>query len=589
MILKYFRARDWAMLACAISLIVCSVYFELLIPEYMSEITYLLQQGETPDVVADYGVEMILCACTALVLSMTASILAARVASSLCWILREKQFARIEEWSRQDIDSFSVASLITRSTNDTYHIQLLVARVITNLTRAPVMAVWAIFKITSSAFEWTLTTVIAMLILLSVMVWLMMKGVPYIRKMQWFVDAVNGETKEELEGMRTIRAYNAEERQNKAFDEASDALLGNAVSAVKVMTPMKPLASSMMSFLTLAIYWVGAAIIMGAEGDNTYQMQLFSDMIVFTSYATIVLSAVMLASGIAREVPDLIVSAHRVEEVIEHDSPIVDGPLSAESADAPGEVVFDHVSFEYPGTGHEILHDVSFSVGRGETLAIIGPTASGKSTLVNLMARMYDATSGTVSVGGRDVREYEIDELTGMLGYVPQTAIIFTGTMLENICYGASEGKTEEDALRAVSIAQLDDLVAKMPDGIHSDVSQHGWNLSGGQKQRLAIARAVCKDPPIYIFDDTFSALDSRTDRNLREALARETGDATKIIVAQRVGTIMDADRIVVLDHGSVVGSGRHEELMQTCGLYREIAESQLEAQRWRRRSRRAC
>ncbi|MDO5861332.1 MAG: ABC transporter ATP-binding protein [Thermoplasmata archaeon] len=576
MILKYFRRRDWLMVACCVALITGTVYLDLRIPEYMSEITYRLQNGESPDIIASYGVNMIACAFGSLALAICTATLASRTAAALCRTLRQRQFSQIETWSRQDLDSFSVASLITRSTNDVYQIQQFMGRAINMVIKAPIMAIWALYKITSSAFEWTAVTAVAMVILLVSMTVIMSKGIPYIRKMQWFVDAVNADTREELEGMRTIRAYNARDHATAKFESSSDNLLDNSVRVLRIMSPMRPIASSMMSFLTLAIYWVGAALI-SAEADTNTQMILFSDMIVFTSYATQVLSSVMMASGILRELPHVMVSSRRIEDVITHESPLRDGPMTAQDATEPGEVSFEHVSFTYPGTDNEILHDVSFTVRKGETLAIIGPTASGKSTLLNLIPRLYDATSGRVTVGGRDVREYGEDDLNTMLGYIPQTAVVFSGSMRENVCYGRMAGKTEEDAMRALRIAQLDDLVARMPNGLDSDVSQHGWNLSGGQKQRLSIARAVCKDPPIYLFDDSFSALDSKTDRNLRDALARETGGATKIIVAQRVGTILDADKIIVLEHGRVVGSGRHSELMESCALYREIAESQLE------------
>ncbi|MDO5852586.1 MAG: ABC transporter ATP-binding protein [Thermoplasmata archaeon] len=577
MILRYLRRRDWAMVACCVALITGQVYLDLRIPEYMSEITYHLQAGTATEVIASCGVDMMACAFLSLGMAICTATLAARVASALCRTLRDRQFSAVSGWSRQDLDSFSVASLVTRSTNDVYHIQQFMARAINMVIKAPILAVWAVFKITSSAFEWTAVTALAMVILLVSMGLIMSRGIPYIRRMQWFVDAVNGETREELEGMRTIRAYNGEAHRTRSFEESSDNLLGNSLSAVHIMSPMHPLATSMMSFLTMAIYWVGAGLIQASAGNTQEQMLLFSDMIVFTSYATQVLSAVMMASGILRELPNVMVSSRRIEEVIEHEPALGDGALAAADASDPGEVSFEDVSFSYPGTGVEVLHGVSFSVRKGETLAIIGPTASGKSTLVNLIARLYDASSGRVTVGGRDVRDYSEDELSSMVGYVPQTAVVFSGTMRENVCYGGSSGKGDDEAMRAVRIAQLDDLVERLPNGLDSDVSQHGWNLSGGQKQRLSIARAVCKDPPIYIFDDTFSALDSRTDRNLRDALARETAGATKIIVAQRVGTILDADRIVVLDRGRVVGYGRHSELMEGCELYREIARSQLE------------
>ena len=576
MILRYLRGRDWAMIACCVALIIGQVYLDLRIPEYMSEITYRLQTGDGTDEIAECGIRMIACAFASLGLALCTSVLSARAASSLCRTLREKQFRKIATWSRQDLDSFSVASLITRSTNDVYQLQQFIGRAINMVVKAPVLAVWALLKITSSAFEWTAVTGAAMAVLLIAISLVMWRGTPYIRKMQWFVDAVNSETREELEGMRTIRAYNAEAKTEKEFDRSSEDLRDNAVKAVKIMSLMHPLASSMMSFLTMGIYWVGAGVIEASSGNADAQMRLFSDMIVFTSYATMVLSSVMMATGILRIMPNIIVSSRRIEEVISHDSPIRDGSLYAEDALEPGAVEFDHVSFKYPGSEREALHDVTFRAEPGSTLAIIGPTASGKSTIISLIARLYDATEGSVSVGGRDVREYREDDLDSMIGYVPQTAVVFTGSMKDNVGYGG-KARSDEMIERAIRVAQLSELVERMPDGMDSDVSQHGWNLSGGQKQRLSIARAVCKDPPIYLFDDSFSALDSRTDRNLREALKKETAGATKIIVAQRVGTIIDADEILVLDEGRIVGSGTHEELMAACPLYREIAQSQLE------------
>lgn len=576
MILRYLRPRDWLMMVCCIALITCSVYLELRIPEYMSEITYHLQIGDATDTVISCGWRMLLCALGGLCTTILTSVLASRISSSLCSILREKQFKRIETWSRQDLESFSVASLITRSTNDVYQLQQFVGRAINMVIKAPLLAIWAILKITSSAFEWTAVTIVAMVILLAVISLVMWRGVPYIKKMQWFVDTVNEETKAELEGMRTIRAYNAEQQTIEKFDKSSDDLLENGVTTVRIMSLLQPFTSSMMSFLTMAIYWVGAGIINSAEGDMNRQMLLFSDMIVFTSYATMVLSSVMMAAGILRMLPNFLVSSRRIEEVITHDSSLGEGSSTAGSATAPGEVEFDHVSFSYPGSSNEILHDISFLIGKGGTLAIIGPTASGKSTVMALMARLYDTSAGTVRIGGKDVRDYSSEELSSMLGYVPQTSVIFSGTMRDNVAYGGKE-RSDEEVLAALDVAQLSELLSRMPEKLDSDVSQHGWNLSGGQKQRLSIARAVCKDPQIYLFDDTFSALDSRTDRDLRAALKERTKGSTKIIVSQRVGTIIDADRIIVLDHGKVIGHGKHSELMQTCELYREIAQSQLE------------
>ncbi len=561
-------------LGCMV-LIITQVYLDLRIPEYMSEITYHLQAGGATDIIASSGRDMILCALISLALGILTATLAARVASSLSRTLRDKQYQQVKTWSREDLDSFSVASLITRSTNDVYQIMTYMGRAIQLVFKAPILAVWAIYKIASESFQWTSVTLVAMLVLIGSMYVILRMGTPYIRKTQWLVDSINETAREELEGMRTIRAYNGERQQTAKFNRTSDDLLDNSITAARIFAPLHPIASSMMNFLTMAIYWVGAGIINGTPGTEE-QMVLFSDMIVFTSYATQVLSAVMMTTGILRQLPHVRVASNRIEEVIDHVSGIRDGDMTAADATEPGCIEFRDVSFTYPGADKESLHGISFRVERGETLAIIGPTASGKTTLVNLIPRLYEATSGQVLVGGRDVREYDQDELVSMLGYVPQIAVVFSGTMRDNIAY-TDRPYTNDEIARAVRIAQLDELVERMPEGVDSDISQHGWNLSGGQKQRLSIARAVCKDPDVFLFDDTFSALDSKTDSELRAALDEEVSGTTRIIVAQRVGTILGADRIIVLEKGRIVGSGRHDELMETCELYREIARSQLE------------
>ena len=578
MILRYLSGRDRLMVAACVVLIAFQVYLDLRIPEYMSGITDHLQAGTATEVVVRDGERMLLCAFASVAAALGTVVLAARVSSSLCNRLRSMLFESVGSFSRQDMDGFSAASLITRSTNDVYQIQQFLPRAISIVVKAPLIAVLAVWKISGSAFEWTAATVVCMLVMLaafSVMLW---RGMPYIRRTQRYVDSVNRITRDGLEGTRGIRAYNAEPRQETRLAEASGRLLDNSLSQVRIMSPMHAMASSMMNFLILAIYWIGAGLIQSA-GGQAEQMSLFSDMVVFTSYATQVISAVMMSTGILRGLPRVMVSSRRIEEVVTHEPSVTDGP-GAPDTGIRGEVRFEDVSFTYPGTDREVLSHVTFSAFSGETVAVIGPTASGKSSLVNLVPRLYDVTSGRVTVDGVDVREYRLEDLYSRIGYVPQTPVVFKGTVRENVAYGAAAEATDREVERALGIAQLLDHVRSMPEGIDTDLSQHGWSLSGGQRQRLAIARAVCRGPGIYIFDDTFSALDYRTDRDLREALDRETRGATRIVVAQRVGTIMDADRIVVLDRGRVVGQGTHAELMRSCPLYREIAESQLEAVR---------
>lgn len=582
MILRHLSWRGWLMLAACVFLIAGQVYLDLRIPEYMGIITDHLQAGTATEIVASDGVRMVACALLSLLLAACTAVLAARVSADLCHTLRMRLFASVGAFSRQDVDGFSASSLITRSTNDVYQIQQFLPRAINMVVKAPMIGVMAVWKISSSSFQWTAVTVIAMVVLLAAFSAMLYRGMPYMRSMQRHVDSVNMMTREGLEGARGIRAYNAEPRQEARLAEASGRLLDNSLTLVRVMAPMHALASSMMNFLTLAIYWVGAGIIQSAAGPGE-QMSLFSDMIVFTSYATQIISAVMMASGIIRGLPRVMVSSRRICEVIDH-IPSVSDPVEPAVTEPRGRVEFRDVTFRYPGTDRDVLSGVSFVAEPGETVAIIGPSASGKSTLVSLIPRLYDVTSGSILVDGADVRSYTFEELNSRLGYVPQTAVVFSGTVRDNVNYGGESGSRDDgDVECALRVAQLWDFVSGLPDGVDTDLAQHGWSLSGGQRQRLAIARAVCRDPGVYLFDDTFSALDYRTDRDVREALDRETSGATRIVVAQRVGTIMDADRIVVLDGGHVVGIGTHVELMDSCPLYREIAESQTEASDARR------
>ena len=582
MILRHLSWRGWLMLAACVFLIAGQVYLDLRIPEYMGIITDHLQAGTATEIVASDGARMVACALLSLLLAACTAVLAARVSADLCHTLRMMLFASVGAFSRQDVDGFSASSLITRSTNDVYQIQQFLPRAINMVVKAPMIGVMAVWKISSSSFQWTAVTVIAMVVLLAAFSSMLYRGMPYMRSMQRHVDSVNMMTREGLEGARGIRAYNAEPRQEARLAEASGRLLDNSLTLVRVMAPMHALASSMMNCLTLAIYWVGAGIIQSAAGPGE-QMSLFSDMIVFTSYATQIISAVMMASGIIRGLPRVMVSSRRICKVIDH-IPSVSDPAEPSVTEPRGRVEFRDVTFRYPGTDRDVLSGVSFVAEPGETVAIIGPTASGKSTLVSLIPRLYDVTSGSILVDGADVRSYTFEELNSRLGYVPQTAVVFSGTVRDNVNYGGGSGSRDDgDVERALRVAQLWDFVSGLPDGLDTDLAQHGWSLSGGQRQRLAIARAVCRDPGVYLFDDTFSALDYRTDRDIREALDRETSGATRIVVAQRVGTIMDADRIVVLDGGHVVGIGTHVELMDSCPLYREIAESQTEASDARR------
>ena len=575
MILKYFRKRDWALTAALVVFIICQVYLDLEIPGYMNDITYAIQTGSGTDVVKEYGTDMVLCAFLSLGFSVAAGFCATNIAASLGRTLRERQFDRVQEFSMQDMDRFSAASLITRSTNDVYHLMVFTARGLQIVIKSPILATWALLKISGKNWEWTAATAAAVVVLVAVVTVTMWYTVPRFKKIQWLTDGINRATRENLDGIRVIRAYNAEEYQQKKFDKANDDLLENNVANAHAMAPMHPITSSLNNFLTLAIYWIGAGLI-AAAGSTGDKMVLFSDMIVFSSYAMQVVSAFMLMIGIIRGLPRAMVAAGRVEEVIEAEPSIKDGGFDGVT-DAEGEVEFRDVSFSYPDAEGPAIEKVSFKVGKGQTLAIIGPTGSGKSTLVNLIPRFYDATGGQVLVDGIDVREYDQKALRRRIGYVPQSAVIFSGSVEYNVNYGdTSADRTEDDVRKALEIAQGIDFVEKMEGGMDGHVSQYGRNVSGGQKQRICIARAVCKRPEILIFDDTFSALDFKTDLALRESLKRETAGTTNIIVAQRIGTIMDADRIIVLDKGKVVGDGTHDRLMKECGIYRNIAMSQM-------------
>lgn len=575
MILKYFRKRDWALTAALVVFIICQVYLDLEIPGYMNDITYAIQTGSGTDVVKEYGTDMVLCAFLSLGFSVAAGFCATNIAASLGRTLRERQFDRVQEFSMQDMDRFSAASLITRSTNDVYHLMVFTARGLQIVIKSPILATWALLKISGKNWEWTAATAAAVVVLVAVVAVTMWYTVPRFKKIQWLTDGINRATRENLDGIRVIRAYNAEEYQQKKFDKANDDLLENNVANAHAMAPMHPITSSLNNFLTLAIYWIGAGLI-AAAGSTGDKMVLFSDMIVFSSYAMQVVSAFMLMIGIIRGLPRAMVAASRVEEVIEAEPSIKDGGFDGVT-DAEGEVEFRDVSFSYPDAEGPAIEKVSFKVGKGQTLAIIGPTGSGKSTLVNLIPRFYDATGGQVLVDGIDVREYDQKALRRRIGYVPQSAVIFSGSVEYNVNYGdTSADRTEGDVRKALEIAQGIDFVEKMEGGMDGHVSQYGRNVSGGQKQRICIARAVCKRPEILIFDDTFSALDFKTDLALRESLKRETAGTTNIIVAQRIGTIMDADRIIVLDKGKVVGDGTHDRLMKECGIYRNIAMSQM-------------
>ena len=576
MILRYISKKEWSLVAVCFVLICLQVYLELEIPGYMSEITTLLNTGGTVAQVMDEGWPMIACAFGSLLAAVVVGAVATYIAASVAKRLRKMQFDSVGTFSKEEIGRFSPASLITRSTNDITQVQTAFAMGMQVLIRAPVMAVWAIIKISDKDMSWTSATAVAVMVMMTTIGILMVLVVPRFRIIQRLTDNVNRVTGEGLSGARVIRAYNAEEYQEEKFEQANDDLTSTNLFVNRSMAVLFPVMTAIMSLLSLSIYIIGAILISAAAGIGE-RLALFSDMIVFSSYAMQVVMAFMMMVIVFMILPRAIVAARRIEEVIDTEPSIKDGTKTSSPAGREGEIEFRNVSFRYPGAAESVLEDLNFKVDKGETIAFIGPTGCGKSTLVNLVMRFYDVTGGQVLVDGEDVRDYELSTLRGKIGYVPQKATLFSGTVSGNVNYGDTSGeRTPEDVRKAVAIAQGTDFVERMEDGYEGRIAEGGTNLSGGQKQRLSIARAVCRRPEFYIFDDSFSALDYKTDRLLREALGKETAGVTNLIVTQRIGTIMDADTIVVLDEGRIAGIGTHGDLMKSSEVYREIAYSQL-------------
>jgi len=583
MILRYLKAREWALVGACAALITLQVWLDLEIPDYMYAITTLIQTGGSVAQVMDQGWPMLACALGSLLTALAVGCMAAYIAASLAKRLRSLEFSRVQAFSAGEINRFSTASLITRATNDVTQVQMAVAIGLQVVIKAPILAGWAILKIAGKSWQWTTATAVAIAVLIAVVSVLMVFVVPRFKKVQWLTDEVNRYMREGLKGIRVIRAFNAEEYQERKFERANEDLTANNLFAGRAMALMMPVMSAVMSLLSLSIYWIGAIIIEATVGIGA-QIARFSEMVTFLAYAMQVVMGFMMLVIVFIIMPRAMVAAKRIEEVLDTEPSIKDGSVAAPEGPAAGEIVFDRVGFKYPGAADYVLKDVSFTARKGETIAFIGSTGSGKSTIVNLILRLYDVTEGSIRVDGVDVRDYTQRALRRKIGYVPQRPVLFSGTVASNVAYGDTAAeRTLEDVKRAVAIAQAADFVEAMEGGYEASISQGGINISGGQKQRLSIARAICRRPEIYIFDDSFSALDYRTDRLLRSALKKETAGVTSIIVAQRVGTIMDADRIVVLDSGMVVGIGRHSELLGTCPVYREIVNSQLSEEDLRR------
>ena len=576
-ILKYMEKKDWMVFLASIVFIVFQVFLDLKLPDYMSEITTLVEtQGSQMSQVFAAGGKMLLCSLGSMISSVGVMVLAARMASDFGAHLRELQYDQVEAFSMGEINRFSTASLITRSTNDITQIQMFVAMGLEVMVKAPITGIWAVTKIAGKGTEWSIATAVCEVILLLLICIIVIFAIPKFRNIQWLTDNINRITREHLTGLKVVRAYNAEEYQEKKFGKANDELTGNNLYAFRVMGILMPGMQAIMNGLTLAIYWIGAYMLNGAVATD--KIGIFSNMVVFVNYAMQVVMAFMSLSMILMMMPRVTVAANRVIEVIETKLSIHDGKRTEAPGEKEGEVEFRNVSFKYPDASEYVLENISFKAKKGETVAFIGSTGSGKSTLINLVPRFYDATEGQVLIDGADVKEYTLQALHDKFGYVPQTAVIFSGTVESNVAYGDNGKDTysREDVEKAVEIAQAKEFVEKLPGTYEGQTAQNGSNLSGGQKQRLSIARAVCRKPEFYIFDDSFSALDYKTDRAVRSALKKETGNATTLIVAQRIGTIMDADKIIVLHEGKMAGMGTHKELLKNCKEYQEIALSQL-------------
>ena len=576
-ILKKLQAKDWLFVLFSVAFIVVQVWLDLKLPDYMTEITQLVQTPDSPmsDILRAGGF-MLLCAIGSLVASVIVGYFAARIAAGLAMRLRDEVYHKTMSFSMEEMNHFSTSSLITRSTNDITQIQNIIAMGLQALIKAPILAVWAVVKIAGKSWQWTAVTGGAVVILVLMLGTMVIFAIPKFSIVQRLTDNLNRVTRENLTGIRVVRAYNAEKYQEKKFEKANEELTDTNMFIFRVMSVMNPGMNLIMSGLSLAIYWVGAYMIDSAALPD--KLLLFSDMVVFASYSMQVIMAFMMLTMVFIMLPRASVSAKRILEVLETQTRIKAGSKENSTGNVTGQVEFRHVSFKYPDAANYVLYDINFVANRGETVAFIGSTGSGKSTLINLVPRFYDVTEGEVLVDGQNVKEYTQEALNNKLGYVPQKAVMFRGSVSSNVAYGENgKGQIGEDTVKyAVSVAQAEEFVEKMDGTYGAPISQGGANVSGGQKQRLAIARAIARTPEIYIFDDSFSARDYKTDRILRTALKEERRGATSLIVAQRIGTIIDADRIIVLDEGKVVGNGKHRELLKNCEVYRQIAESQL-------------
>ena len=577
-LLKNMRRKEIITALICIVLIVGQVYFDLRLPDYMTDLTSLIKtSGSTGDIL-NVGLKMLGCTAVSAVLAIACGFLAAKTASGFSYTVRGKLFHHIMDIGSEEMQDFSVPSLITRTTNDITQIQMVISMGLQMIIKAPIMAVWAVIKILGKSLELSAVTAGFVVVLCGTVLAIMATCIPRFRLVQKMTDRINRAARENLTGISVVHAFNAEDFQNRKLDVPSRGMMELQMKNQKLFALVQPVMSLGMNGLALCIYWLGAAIVNSiALSDPAARISMFSEVIVFSTYATYIVMSFMMLVVIYMLLPQAQVSAERINEVLDRRASVREG--KTETAKEAGTVSFRNVSFKYPGSGEDELSDISFDIGKGQTLAIIGATGSGKTTLVSLIARFYDAASGEVLVDGVNVKDYTFDALYDRIGYVTQRAVLFAGTVKDNIFFGESAAENSgENLASALSLSQSEEFVSRLDGGADHEIAQLGRNVSGGQKQRLSIARALARKPEILIFDDSFSALDYRTDAALREGLAKELPETTKIIVAQRISTVRHADRIIVLDRGETVGTGTHDELMKTCPVYREIAESQLSA-----------
>ncbi len=576
-LIKNFTKKEWILALICLVLVVTQVWLELKMPDYMSEITKLVQTegSQMKDILVNGGY-MLTCALGSLVAAVITGYITSRISSNFSKTIRKKLFNKVEDLAMQEVKQFSTSSLITRTTNDITQIEMLIAMGLQLLIKAPITAIWAITKILNKSWQWSAITAVAVAVLMATIATLMVIVLPRFKKVQKLIDKLNGVTRENLTGIRVVRAFNAEQYQEEKFDKANNNLTNQQLFNQKVFAVMQPMMYIIMYMVTLSIYYVGAYLIKDAGMAD--KISLFGDMVVFSSYAMQVIMSFLMLAMIFMMLPRAQVSANRINEVLDTEISIKDGKINTKTNNEVGTVEFKNVSFKYPDADEYLLKDISFKANKGDTVAFIGSTGSGKSTLINLIPRFYDATEGEVLVDGINVKNYTQEFLHDKIGYVPQKAVMFNGTVKSNISYGdnGKEKPTDEQIKKAIEVAQGTEFVEKMDGQYDAHMAQGGTNVSGGQKQRLSIARAIARNPEIYIFDDSFSALDYKTDSVLRKELKKYTSDATSLIVAQRIGTIMNADQIVVLDNGVIVGKGTHKELLKTCEVYKQIALSQL-------------